>query len=339
MHSDEEPLTLSSLVVRVSPIQGGNRLTRAPWTDVPRPVERDRTAGQVTVQKNFPIYLLLSFRRKTILYDQEAMKISLSFAQSVRLVTCPALLLAACAATPTSQRSVGREELIKGEPQPKRWAAFVKSAAQGKVEQISDEPYPPPRLRTAAASEMFNGKFRPEVKTSYSTARNEPVTDVESLLKNLPTDAQMTSEHPELIAKDKNHQNHRPRIDREERNVTVKAWLYWVGRQVDNDYHLILGDTSQLTSQTVFMNTEISGLPQGGSNQQPFVGLRNALRSTLATHPNKNGAFVTPLPVSITGSLLWDGEHRNPNNSGPKKPVDIRPKKAWEIHPIHDFKA
>jgi hypothetical protein len=45
------------------------------------------------------------------------------------------------------------------------------------------------------------------------------------------------------------------------------------------------------------------------------------------------------MPVSITGSLLWDGEHRNPNNSGPKKPVDIRPKKAWEIHPIHDFKA
>ena len=46
---------------------------------------------------------------------------------------------------------------------------------------------------------------------------------------------------------------------------------------------------------------------------------------------------VTPVPVRITGSLLWDGEHRNPNNVGPKKPVDIRPKKAWEIHPIHDF--
>jgi hypothetical protein len=277
-----------------------------------------------------------------ILYDRESMKTPLSLTLSVWLISligCPALLLATCAVTPKTQLNAGREEHIKGVPQPERWAAFVKSAAEGKVEQVSDEPYAPPRLRSAAASEMFNGKFRPEVKTSYSTALTEPVTDVESLLKNLPTDAQMTNEHPELIAKDKNHQNHRPRIDREERNVTVNAWLYWVGRQGDNDYHLILGDTSQLTSQTVFMNTEISGLPQGGSNQQPFVGLRNTLRSTLTNHPNKNGAFVSPLPVSITGSLLWDGEHRNPNNSGPKKPVDIRPKKAWEIHPIHDFNA
>jgi hypothetical protein len=268
------------------------------------------------------------------------MKISLSFALSVRLVRLigfAVLLLAACAATPTTQRSARREEHIKGVPQPKRWAAFVKSAAEGKVELVSDEPYEPPGLRGAAVSEMFTGKFRPEVKTSYSTALTEPVTDVASLLGTLPTDAQMTNEHPELIAKDKNLQNHQPRIDREQRNVTVKAWLYWVGRESDNDYHLILGDTSQLTSQTVFMNTEISGLPQGGGNQQPFVGLRSTLGSTLATHANKNGAFVTPLPVSITGSLLWDGEHRNPNNSGPKKPVDIRPKKAWEIHPIHDF--
>jgi hypothetical protein len=211
----------------------------------------------------------------------------------------------------------------------------VKSAGEGKVEQVFGEPYPP-GLRAAAASEFFNGKFRPEAKTSYSTALTEPVTDIASLLNNLPTDAQMTNEHHELVTKDKN-QNHQPRIDREGHNVTVKAWLYWVGRQADNDYHMIIGDTSQLTSQTVFMNTEISGLPQGGSSQQPFVALRSTLRSTLATQRNKNGAFVTPLPVSITGSLLWDGEHRNPNNAGPKKPVDIRPKKAWEIHPIHDF--
>jgi hypothetical protein len=42
--------------------------------------------------------------------------------------------------------------------------------------------------------------------------------------------------------------------------------------------------------------------------------------------------------MQITGSLLWDGEHRNPHNVGPKKPVDIRPTKAWEIHPISDLK-
>ena len=70
------------------------------------------------------------------------MKISLFFALSVRLIGCAALLLAVCAATPTPQRSSRREEHIKGVPQPKRWAAFVKSAAEGKVEQVPDEPYP-----------------------------------------------------------------------------------------------------------------------------------------------------------------------------------------------------
>jgi hypothetical protein len=65
---------------------------------------------------------------------------------------------------PTTQRSAGRDEHIKGVPQPKRWAAFVKSAGEGKVEQVSDQPFPVPRLRGAAASEIFNGKFRAEAK-------------------------------------------------------------------------------------------------------------------------------------------------------------------------------
>jgi hypothetical protein len=159
------------------------------------------------------------------------MKITLSLSPGVRFVcsiSCSALLLAACAVTPTTQRSVEREEYIKGVPQPQRWAAFVKSADEGKVEQVSDEPedtsitihlltyqFGPvdaaTHRRGGSASEMFNGKFRAEAKTSYSRARKERTTDIESLLKKLPTDAQMTNEHHELIAKDKNHQNHRPR--------------------------------------------------------------------------------------------------------------------------------
>ncbi len=162
---------------------------------------------------------------------------------------------------------------------------------------------------------------------------------MESLLTKLPTDAQMTLQHHELVAKDPNHQNHVARIAEEQRDVTVKAWLYWVGHQRDNDYHLILGDTSELSSGTLFMNAEISGLPPANPNQQPFVRLRGALQQALKSSPNVKGAFVKPVPVRVTGSLLWDGEHRNPHNVGPKKPVDIRPKKAWEIHPIHDLRS
>jgi hypothetical protein len=253
--------------------------------------------------------------------------------------------LSGCVTSPALE--MGR--LIKGIALPEQWNQFLDSAERGEIEEVADEPDENVSAvdstgyqlgwvsATPTGSEVFKGKFRPEAKTSYSTAPKEPVTVVDSLMKTLPTDAQMTAQHHELIAKDSKHANHAARIDQEQRNVTVKAWLYWVGSQSDNDYHCILGDTSELSSQTVFLNAEVSGLPKAKSSQQAFGKLRDNLRQLIATAPNKNGAFVVPVPVRITGSLLWDGEHRNPNNVGPKKPVDIRPKKAWEIHPIHDF--
>jgi len=274
---------------------------------------------------------------------------SLAKLVSIAQVALLSLALAGCAT-----QAVESERHVKGTPQPNQWKEFLERAERGKIEEVRDEPAEPSTTvhwidyqfgpvgtavdpPAATGSEVFKGKFRPEAKTSYARSAKEKVTDVESLLNGLPTDAQMTEQHHELVAKDKNHQNHVPRIPAETRNVTVKAWLYWVGHQSDDDYHLILGDTSELTSQTVFMNAEISGLPSGKPSQQPFVRLRDDLRKVLASSPNKKGAFVNPLPVRVTGSLLWDGEHRNPHNVGPKKPVDIRPKKAWEIHPIHDL--
>jgi hypothetical protein len=260
------------------------------------------------------------------------------------------LALVGCATQPPLQT----ERLVKGTPQPNKWEEFLAQAERGEIEEVRDDtverpveihwisyqfapvgrttPHP-----AAARSDVFKGKFRPEVKTSYTRAHKEKVTDVASLLSDLPSDAKMTKLHHSLVAKDSKHQNHEPRIPDEKRNVTVHAWLYWVGRQGDNDYHLILGGTSELSSGTMFMNAEISGLPPAKPNKQPFVRLRDELTKVLATSPNKKGAFVHPVAVRITGSLLWDGEHRNPHNVGPKKPVDIRPKKAWEIHPIHDF--
>lgn len=259
------------------------------------------------------------------------------------------LALAGCATEPPLL--VGR--YIKGIPQPNQWKKFLAQAEHGQIEEVRDEVAEPSigvhlinyqfggvgstHPTGATSSESFKGKFRPEAKTSYARIRKEKTTDVESLLNALPTDAQMTQQHHELVAKDSNHQNHVPRIAEETRNVTVNAWLYWVSRQSDNDYHLILGDTSELSSNTVFMNAEISGLPPDKPTGQPFVRLRDDLRKVLATAQNTNGAFNHPVPVRVTGSLLWDGEHHNPHNVGPKKPVDLRPKKAWEIHPIRGF--
>ena len=251
-------------------------------------------------------------------------------------------------------RKIEKKQQITGIPQPDRWREFVAWADRGEIGEVSDGSEErevtfhgvSPRGRAVLAaragpvtqSDVFNGAFRPEAKTSYATRKTEKLTQVDTLMGSLPTDMQMNQMHHELVRKDKNQQNHEPRIDLETRNVTVKAWLYWVGHQADNDFHLVLGNTSELTSTTVFMNSEVSGLPPAKPTQRPFMDLRRKLRQLIADNANKKGAFVTPVPIQITGSLLWDGEHRNPNNVGPKKPVDIRPTKAWEVHPISDLK-
>ena len=264
------------------------------------------------------------------------------------------LTLLALGLTDCATRRIEKEQPITGIPQPDRWREFVAQADRGEIEEVSDGPEKreitfhgvsprgaavlAARARVATQSDVFNGVFRPEGKTSYATRKTVKLTQVDTLMGSLPTDMQMTQMHHELVTKDKNHQNHEPRIDLETRNVTVKAWLYWVGHQADNDYHLILGDTSELTSTTVFMNSEVSGLPPARPTQPPFMDLRRKLRQLIADNANKKGAFVTPVPVQITGSLLWDGEHRILHNVGPTKPVDIRPRKAWEILPISDLK-
>jgi hypothetical protein len=79
------------------------------------------------------------------------------------------------------------------------------------------------------------------------------------------------------------------------------------------------------------LSGDVSGLPPAHPALSPFPQRRADIRKILKNHQNVNGLFVTPVPVSVTGSLFWDGEHRFPNNVGPE---GLRPTKAWEIHPI-----
>jgi len=154
-----------------------------------------------------------------------------------------------------------------------------------------------PRARTV--SENFAGKFRTEAKTSYARGAKGSMTDIESLLNRLPSDAEMTKKDPELVTR-KNHQKHEPRILLEKHNVTVEAWLYWEGHQTDNDYHLILGDTPTLTDKTVFMNAEVSGLPIGHPKARPFVGIRSQFRQLIAkTHTKRELLFRPCQCVSL----------------------------------------
>lgn len=80
--------------------------------------------------------------------------------------------------------------------------------------------------------------------------------------------------------------------------MKVAAWIYWVAPETDHDFHVILGSTATLTSTTIFMNSEVSGLPSANPTKSPFPQRRATIRAILANHQNANGLFVTPVPVT-----------------------------------------
>jgi hypothetical protein len=222
-----------------------------------------------------------------------------------------------------------------GVPQPKQYAALLAKARAGTLEVIHGEPATTPKLFALKArahgpstSENFSGSFRATAKTSFVSGQVETLGTLDSLFAPLPQDNKMTQQFPKLVMKTSNDS---PRVAPEKRSVNVSAFIYWVAPESDNDFHVILGSTPQLTSTTIFMNSEVSGLPTANPKTSPFPQRRADIRAILAKHQNVNGLFVTPVPVQVSGSLLWDGEHRSPNNVGPK---GLRPTKAWEIHPI-----
>jgi hypothetical protein len=223
-----------------------------------------------------------------------------------------------------------------GTPQPKLYAKLLAEARAGTLQVNRGEAPERPhfflfRARPAAGtgSEIFPPtSYRAAAKTSFVSGSAENAQTLSALLNPLPKDSQMATQFPALIKKSNNTT---PRVALEKRNVKVPAFIYWIAPESDHDFHVILGNTAQLTTATIFMNSEVSGLPEANPTRSPFPQRRAGIRAILATHDNANGLFVTPVPVTVTGSLLWDGEHIAPNNVGPK---GLRPTKAWEIHPI-----
>src|SRR5947207_2323871 len=63
------------------------------------------------------------------------------------------------------------------------------------------------------------------------------------------------------------------RVKEEKRNVRVKAFIYAASRENDNDFHLIIGRSPDLTPE-MYMTMELSGLP--ASNSASFTKLKAA---------------------------------------------------------------
>ena len=174
---------------------------------------------------------------------------------------------------------------------------------------------------------LFDGSYRKTAKTSIAT-KHAAGTSLTKLINRL------VALDNEAIAVTANS----PRIEIEDSVVTlISVFLYAIARETDEDYHIIIG-TSANAATAKFFNIECSGLPASGSpvfNQIKAARLK--VVALLGGTERCSGGYVKfddHPKVKVVGSLFYDKEHEH----GVPGPASSKPKTAWELHPITDFK-
>jgi hypothetical protein len=186
-------------------------------------------------------------------------------------------------------------------------------------------------LSRGGGGDEFEGTAREAAKLSIVSAQLETFATLSDLLDSLPSDDDMRALNiPKGADSD--------RVPQEQRLVTVTAFLYASSKESDDDFHCIVG--SDASGSTRFMNVEVSGLPEASS---PFFAQLNAARNEFKAFFTDNSVeslpssryekYDPPIPVKITGSIFFDVDHL-PGSIGP---VGLKPKSAWEIHPVSDI--
>lgn len=192
------------------------------------------------------------------------------------------------------------------------------------------EEAPPPSVTAALPdpNNTFSGTDRKLPKTTLVTdAPVEEFATVAALAATLVPDADMK--------KSGITRSSAMRVAAERRTVRVTGYIYAFKKEDDNDYHVILGDAPG--AAPTFLNVEVSGLPVGGApeNRDRLTAARAAFKDAFhigATGPGSYQKPHEPVPVRVTGSLFWDVDHE-PGVVGPQ---GMRPKTAWEIHPVSE---
>jgi hypothetical protein len=122
----------------------------------------------------------------------------------------------------------------------------------------------------------------------------------------------------------------------ERKNVSVDAFLYAASKEDDNDFHLIIGDAN-CSSADCFLNVEISGMPKPSSTS--FEALENARIGFFellgGEEPGDRYVEFEPFPITVSGSLFFDVDHRAGQVGSPC----CKPDTSWEIHPVRSIVA
>jgi hypothetical protein len=183
-----------------------------------------------------------------------------------------------------------------------------------------------------AAADTFTGTDRLLPKTTIVAADVTEFASVATLVNDLLADNPDSKMMKMGITR-----NTDKRVAVENRNVRVTGYIHAFKKEGDNDYHVILGDGPD-AENPVYLNVEVSGIPVGGTNANrlKLIAVRKEFKQAFNLGTSGPAGYKRPnepIPVRITGSLFWDVDHP----AGAVGPDDLKPKSAWEIHPVSEI--
>jgi hypothetical protein len=183
--------------------------------------------------------------------------------------------------------------------------------------------------------QTFYSNNRPYAKSHYAEAPTDTFADLAALITTLQSDS---------VMKANGVSDSHNRTDEEIRNVYIRScYLFMIERQIDNDYHLTVGDVDSLGKAKNCLNAEISGLPKDGDSisyatilstrKWMFDRYPKLFKGPAATWFLNTKRFEKPLHIHLSGSLFWDSRHDAKWRSKPNLPVVSQ----WEVHPIREI--
>jgi hypothetical protein len=188
---------------------------------------------------------------------------------------------------------------------------------------------------SVCGGDIFSGCMMRDIKLSYVTGTYQRYKNPRTLLRSLTRNS---NEALKQLPRDE----HRTRVAEENRNVIIEeGYLYYVSREEDNDYHLILGDKKNYKTSSLF-SAEISGLPEdeNAPGYHHLADVREKFLNQIGAPPRCSNTkkysidlTANPIKLTIKGSLLFDVQHKE----GGSGYGDVKTKTAWEIHPVKDF--